>query len=305
MNYQEIVNNRFIVFAPPTYNESGGSMALHKLSTILRHLGFCSLIAIWPWMQNRKVSPESRDYLVTLDQINTDTDIVIYPEVINGNPLGARRCVRWMLSDPGKNSADYTLTWGKDDLLVYYGTYTARDVALKPAHSMFILSYTRPPRSQCEEVINNRPYEFHIIRKAARYGVIPAGLHGVNSILLDTRCKNTDDYIRHFRKSSKIVSYDPFSFHSVLAALHGCVSIVKPLSNLSLKEWTLSTCISSNQQIRDLGEGGIPGVAYGTEDLARAKRTQVKIDHWLELQVAEGIESVRRFATLALSHWSH
>jgi len=279
-------------------------MVLHKLNLVLRRLGFSSWITIWPWMAHQSYESNSEDSQLTRDQINPETDIAIYPEVIKGNPLGVKRCVRWILSDPGRNSADFRASWGDSDLIVYYGSYTSRDLSIRISHSMFLVTYARPRLDVKTGANEDRKVECHIIRKAQRFDVKPTGLHTSNSVLLDTCCRSTEDYISYFRKSSKVVSYDPFTFHSILAALHGSQSIVKPLPSLTLQEWSSATCISANSLISDLGEGGIPGVAYGLDDLARAERTRNNVERWLELQVAEGIESVRRFANLALAYWS-
>ena len=45
-------------------------------------------------------------------------DIVVYPEVVCGNPLGAKRVVRWLLNEPGVIGGDGVFE--EQDLILAY-----------------------------------------------------------------------------------------------------------------------------------------------------------------------------------------
>lgn len=98
---------KFIIYAPPYKHNSGGTTVLYNLCDDLNRIGHdCKVITFG---QTTDYDPES---------------IVIYPEVVPGNPLNASRIVRYFLHldayitgipvDIGPN--DFILTWST----VYY-----------------------------------------------------------------------------------------------------------------------------------------------------------------------------------------
>ena len=96
---------KFCISAPERNNSvSAGVNALYELCDDLTTLGYNSTILLWS---------ESH----TLQ----DDDIVIYPEVITGNPLGAKNIVRYVLNREGvltgkgmdASPNDFIFSWAK------------------------------------------------------------------------------------------------------------------------------------------------------------------------------------------------
>jgi len=75
---------RFLVSAPEKSASSAGINALYELSEDLKTLGYNSEIALWTQFHNLR-----------------DDDILIYPEVVVGNPLHAKNVVRYVLNREG------------------------------------------------------------------------------------------------------------------------------------------------------------------------------------------------------------
>lgn len=116
-------NFKFIIYAPHYNDQSGGAIVLHKLCDSLNRLGYEA--SLWPWSKPRFMWRRIHAYLPKIfynytvgcfrgkfinrralyAPIATHSDlnnsIVIYPEVIDGNPLLATRYVRWFLHKPG------------------------------------------------------------------------------------------------------------------------------------------------------------------------------------------------------------
>lgn len=84
---------RYLVFGPPYTHRSGGIVALYHLQRALIRRGHdCIYYAFGT-------------ELVAVSEVTAD-DVVIYPEIVLGNPLGARRVVRWLLNNPGVCGGD-------------------------------------------------------------------------------------------------------------------------------------------------------------------------------------------------------
>jgi hypothetical protein len=88
---------KFIIAAPPFNEGHGGVVALHRLCDRLNAAGYEAYIH--PTGPNSEIRPGWRTPLQRGRSINDA--VVIYPEVITGNPFNAPRVVRWLLNRPG------------------------------------------------------------------------------------------------------------------------------------------------------------------------------------------------------------
>ena len=118
---------RYIVNAPSFDPDSGGTIFLHELAHTLNSLG--EEAYVWPMapifrqgVKSRLWSLISRPAFDTSPSLNTplahkrmfnapDT-VVVYPEIVPGNPMGAQNVVRWLLYKPG-DQHPYSFTEGE------------------------------------------------------------------------------------------------------------------------------------------------------------------------------------------------
>jgi hypothetical protein len=104
---------RFLVVSPRYYHKSEGVVVLHQLARDLQCLGHEARI-IWLSVSNTNCdtflinhNPRSSGILYndlvidTFDEYNPELDIVIYSEIVPGNPLAAKRVVRYFLNREG------------------------------------------------------------------------------------------------------------------------------------------------------------------------------------------------------------
>lgn len=77
----------YIIVTPPYSHKSAGIRALHILQNELVRRGYDAITT-------------NVAYNVTKD------DIAVYPEVVKGNPLKAKRVIRWVLNTPGLLGGD-------------------------------------------------------------------------------------------------------------------------------------------------------------------------------------------------------
>jgi hypothetical protein len=88
---------RFVIAAPDYTEIHGGVVALHRLCDRLNAVGCEAFIE--PLGEAIGIThPHWRSPLWR--GRNLDDAVVVYPEIVTGNPLGARRVVRWLLNRP-------------------------------------------------------------------------------------------------------------------------------------------------------------------------------------------------------------
>jgi len=69
-------------------------------------------------------------------------------------------------------------------------------------------------------------------------------------------------YIDYFQGKDFFLSFDPFTFMSIIASLCGCISVVKKINGLSFDEWINGDPFNKY------------GIAYGQEGIGHALKTQ-------------------------------
>lgn len=94
------MSRRYLIWAPP-FCGSAGVRALYKLAAELHKHG--QSVSLWSWGDVRQ--PDF-DYVESITPQMREEDIVVYPEVVVGNPLQMRNVVRWVLFFPGKNGGE-------------------------------------------------------------------------------------------------------------------------------------------------------------------------------------------------------
>jgi hypothetical protein len=106
---------KFIIAAPAYTEIHGGVVALHRLCDRLNAAGYEAYIH--PTGPSSNVRP---GWLTPLRRGRTfDDAVIIYPEVISGNPFTARRVVRWLLNRPAWFTGE-DIDSGHGDLIVTF-----------------------------------------------------------------------------------------------------------------------------------------------------------------------------------------
>jgi hypothetical protein len=120
-------NRRYVIYAPLYRHNSAGIKVLYELQKWLILAGFDSIVIA-----------ATNSYPVE----QFADDIVIYPEVVFGNPLKAKRVVRYVLNFPGKLGGEKQYAPG--ELLIAYSaalaTYTHGKILHLPSIESFFYS---------------------------------------------------------------------------------------------------------------------------------------------------------------------
>jgi len=168
------------------------------------------------WEKNKKTPEES---------------VVIYPEIINGNPLKIKNVVRWFLHQPGyhTNIIDY----GENELYFKFNSaikdfhkkncFTSKNELKVIYYPIDIYS----PNNNIEKDIDT----CYLVRK----GTNKKPIHSPDAIKIDGLDHHQIAGI--FRRSRNFISYDDYTAYSIFAVLCGCNSFVVPANGQDINDW--------------------------------------------------------------------
>lgn len=245
-------NKPFIIYAYDYHPGIGGIKVTHKLCHLINELGYeCYLFPI-----------EFRDEFIINSAYNTplitenflkdlDDAIVIYADGVRENPLNAKNIVRWILGPPTNHMKFYN----SNELVYWFMDFYYEEYLGQRDNKLFICEFH-------DDIFYNKNLErkgsSYCIRKCAD----PKFVHPANSIFIPYHAAgdllNIADL---FNKTEIFYCYDDHTFLYTQAAICGCLSVVIPEPHVSKEQW-----MSGSRLHRY-------GVAYGLDDIQRAKET--------------------------------
>ncbi len=285
MNTQSARNQlNFVIVSPAFSSIVGGVVALFNLARIISSYDIpCKVFDI----SGQQLSNHIFDNYATEADLN-DFTVVVYPEVIAGNPLNAKQVVRWILCEVGINcAADIYQTWSQDDFVYHYGTYNPDKNV--DNYNLLAPIYVNP---DLKDLGKARDGYCHIIRKGPKFHRSLVYIHPDDSLLLADDL-SPEVLIHIFNTKKYLISYDPYSYVNNMAALCGCISIVAPLENIDRESWFNS--LSTSEILKVYGETELKGIAYGLAEIDRAANTLSEVTRQQDLCTKYGDESVKRF----------
>ena len=251
------LNKPVIVNCPPFDDQSGGCIVLHYLTHRLRGMGveayaFPLLKEVpsdaTPLLRNLRRALTIRKYIRGRRPFRThpalDTPlpplsalrrgIVVYPEIVSGNPLGCAHVARWILYTPrgfaqGEDFAKPTPGEG----VFFFQPPFIEHIDWIPRDNWLRLQWLR------EDIFNDpgpveRTEVCRMIRKgAATADSPPPGAEGAT--MLDG--KSNEEIAEVFKRARLFYCHDPYTMYCDYAALCGCLPIVVPPPMLSCTDW--------------------------------------------------------------------
>ncbi len=302
----------FIIFAPPYDPNIGGIIALHNLCHILNGLGRRAYL--FPYVaglpvdlplemqlkmgfrvpnadiQRLEVNPAFQTPVISLENLSTiaqsDSFIIVYPEVVWGNPLNAKNVVRWFLHNPGHFSKK--VYYGPRELYFRFGPETLPAIIPGSKLSESFLTVMRCPVDLYN--LDGVAAVREGIAVCVRKGAGKKWVHSQeNSVIIDG--KPHQEVAQIFKRVKQLVSYDTRTYYSQLAVLCGCESIVIPDDGVSEEQW--------NPDPRKRY-----GLAYGFENIHKASATTALTLGWLLEDERNSEASVRNFVNEADSFFN-
>ena len=183
-------------------------------------------------------------------------DIVVYPEEIYGNPLGAKNVVRWLLYY--NRYGDDPAAYGPDDQFVAY-KIGFNDGKLNPHKRILYVNHFNLDFYR-QTNFGERSGTCYLIKKGAGRPDIPEEFDGPLIDHLPEREK-----VRLFNECERFVSYDLQTAYSSIAVLCGCESVLVPEPGKTRADYE--------------NEISYDGIAFGTspEELAHAAETRERM----------------------------
>jgi len=266
---------RYVIYAPTFDEDNGGAIALHRLCDLLNSNGVHSCIypmkphfrGVIPFQFLNNIAVAVMEKILvrkfkTLDTFDTplcfdfdpDNDIIVYPEITIGNPLGAKNIVRWLLHKPGYFIGDFS--FGDHDLFFYYQkAFLKGDIKNIGGELKIIYMHEAyKTENKCA-----REGTCHILRKGKGRDI---GHDLDHSVLIDGL--SHAEIAKIFNRSKVCISYDMYTMYSRYAAACGCLSIVVPEPAIDKYHW------HPEEELR-------LGIAYGFDDVEWAKATQDEV----------------------------
>lgn len=283
---------KFVIYAYTFDDRNGGAVVLHLLCQRLAEAGETALIwraqprfHFWPhvgsyvaWLRYYVTGQHRRYSMGPFDnEVATDADlpgaVVIYPEVVPGNPLKAGKVVRWLLHKPGFHSGQ--VEFGDDDLFFYY-----QDAFLDPAleqHRGNRLTLTWWNKEYRQFNHGDRSGSCYLVKKG-RGRPIVHDLH--DSVLIDALSHR--EKAQAFNKAKYFYTYDPYTLFSRYAALCGCIPIIVPQAGMTREQWV------AREEERY-------GLAYGDAEVEWAVATRALLLRQIEREQATEAAMLQSF----------
>lgn len=295
----------FIIFVSGYDDNSGGTVVMHQLCHRLNELGEKAFI--WPTSKPflDPKHPFKTAYLVLryhfrhlrrklrknpslITPIASYADlkeaIVIYPEVIRGNPLQAQNVVRWLLYTLGGETKK-SLNFGENDLFFYYDkAFDNPMLNPYPDNHLHIIS----SRTTTYQYLNTQKREgtCTILRKGRGRKIV----HDLkNSVVIDGLSHQATANI--FNRVEFCISYDNYTMYTTYAAMCGCIPIVIPEEGVTKEQWQPE-------------EASRYGIAYGFGDTDYAIQTRPLLLESLQKKEYDSRQSVVHFVEKCNAYFS-
>lgn len=264
------INNKtkLILYIPPFDIKCGGIVVLHYFAKLINNNYFDSYHAKLFMHNNIKYKNPFCNDFANINEID-DNAVVIYPEIISGNPLNAKNVVRWILLELGiEMPLNHYKTWNPTDL-IYHWESIEKQLTCPFFNDVFT-----------NKKLENRNNTCYIIKKARLIHKNIVYTHPENSICIDELSLQEINCI--FNSCKYFYCYDSNSYYIIYAAICGCIPIIHTVEGVSEDDYFKSKITYFNNTIHN------KGLVYGNN--------VTKIKYILEYKLNENNEEYYKCA---------
>ena len=217
-------------------------MVLHKLAELISQLGYET------YLLNGEKSKAGRAKCIEMQEaieIAKDSQtLVVYPEIVSGNPLNADKVARWVLYFPGikggdkvYNNNEYVFTFSREFVVnTIYSSVQVIEIIDTMVDDFFDMGLDRN-----KDAILIKKGRENYEERETQY-LTPSIEHLYDLISADEvirKCQNISDFNLELNRLRYFISFDHHTYHNVFAALAGCISIVIPSKEKSEDDFFL------------------------------------------------------------------
>jgi hypothetical protein len=296
---------KFIIYAPRYRDESGGAIVLHKLCDTLNKLGYVA--KLWPlWKPRLSVhtpldsAPSAVAYLGSrlyrgkyainkrydtpiAKASDIEDSVVVYPEIVSGNPLGAKRYVRWFLHKPGFHEGQFK--YKHNDLCFsYQDAFNNLSSGIKYGGTLIVSEAFLDIYKLTN--VKDRTKSCHMIRKGESRLDLPDLSH---QWVVDGHTHQ--ELSKIFNECKICYFYDLYTTYAAYAAVCGCIPVIVPLAGITKDQWIPE-------------EHHRFGLAYGIDEIPHAIATRGLMLDSLRAINQKNIESVKHFVSTVREHFN-
>jgi hypothetical protein len=268
---QKATNNKIkiVIYTRPFDILCGGIVALHHLAKIINDIKHPKIYAKLFVYNNLKYNNIFCNQFENVDEINDNT-VVIYPEVISGNPLNSKKVVRWILLSLGiEMPINHYIKWGLSSLINSISSDGVNNLIYQwESIQNTIPQLSVPWFNPIFKNINQpRTKTCYLIKKGGLLHNKIKFMHDKNSICIDNM--NLAEKSVIFNQCNRFYCYDPNTAYMIFAVSCGCIAILHPLENVSKDEYFKNKIFNRNNKIFNAG------IAYGDtyREIAYAEKT--------------------------------
>ncbi|WP_462160467.1 hypothetical protein [Pseudoalteromonas maricaloris] len=218
------MRKKYIVFAPSYDENVGGSISMHRLCHLLNTQGEEAYL----WHDGKSKLIKNKDF-ITPDICTKQLDdfIVVYMDVVSGNPIQCPNVVRWYLNKPGFFTEN--IRYGEQELYFYFQEIFNHSM-YRANHRLYVVYFMTSLYRNKNKL--NREGSCYMLRKGRGRKLV----HDVSeSVKIDG--KSHYEIAEIFNDKKYFYCYDLYSAYSSFAALCGCIPIVIPEDGISEQDW--------------------------------------------------------------------
>ena len=241
----------FYIWTPRYTHMHSGVRCLHLLCHHLNRLGYRAYITtseVGPYLHTPYAEPPRR----------SDNHVVVYPEVVKGNPLGAQRVVRYFLNKPGFLNDFGLEAYGEDEYFIHFADVfqpETRASKLLPLPLIDTTVFRKPGRER-----KRKGFLVYSVRQELLCKDLPPRWAKHCERISKNKPRTAQELAALYRKSRAFVTSERTA--AALEALHcGCPVLVVPVPGYNY------------QPLIDLVGGNGVGVGLRRESLRHARRT--------------------------------
>ena len=228
-----------VMYTPPYNDKCGGIMVMHYFCKLINEKyndKFCAKLFMY---NNLTYKNPFCNQFARIDEINDNT-IVIYPEIVSGNPLHAKNVVRWILLELGiEMPLDHYKKWSESDIIYHWENIDKQLCC--PFYNKIFTNKNVEKREKTCYLVKKGP----LIHKNIHY------IHPENSICIDNL--SLQEKANIFNECTFFYTYDPNTAYIIFSAACGCIPIIYPMEGVSEEDYFKTKMFNFNNQIYNRG----------------------------------------------------